>query len=46
MIYIVRHGQTEWNAEGRIAGQQDIELNAVGIEQARSIREQLKKCAI
>jgi len=42
MIYIVRHGQTDWNLEGRYAGRKDVELNAKGIEQAQSIHEELK----
>ena len=42
MIYIVRHGQTDWNLEGRYAGRKDLELNAKGIEQAQSIYNELK----
>ncbi len=42
MIYIVRHGQTDWNLEGRYAGRKDVELNAKGIEQAESIQKELK----
>ena len=42
MIYIVRHGQTDWNLEGRYAGRKDVELNSKGIEQAESICNELK----
>lgn len=34
LLHIVRHGQTNWNAEGRIQGQLDSELDDLGIEQA------------
>lgn len=43
MIYIVRHGQTDWNVEGRYAGRKDVELNATGIEQAEIIRDKLSE---
>ena len=42
MIYIVRHGQTDYNLEGRYAGRIDVELNEKGIEQANIIKEELK----
>ena len=34
LVYIVRHGQTQWNAEFRLQGQADTDLNALGREQA------------
>ncbi len=33
-LCLVRHGETEWNAERRIQGQIDIALNATGLRQA------------
>ena len=34
IFYFMRHGETDWNVEGRLQGQHDTPLNAVGLGQA------------
>jgi probable phosphoglycerate mutase len=34
VIYYIRHGETSWNAEGRLQGAQDTALNDLGRKQA------------
>lgn len=36
-ICMIRHGETAWNAEGRVQGQTDVPLSAVGEAQARAL---------
>jgi 2,3-bisphosphoglycerate-dependent phosphoglycerate mutase len=38
---MIRHGETAWNAEGRVQGQTDVPLSAVGEAQARALRAAL-----
>jgi phosphoserine phosphatase len=42
-LLLVRHGETEWNKSGRYQGRTDIDLNAVGIQQAEALRQRLGK---
>ncbi|MBQ7841492.1 MAG: histidine phosphatase family protein [Lachnospiraceae bacterium] len=41
-LYIIRHGETDWNKEKRLQGQSDTELNAYGVELARITAEALE----
>ena len=36
-LCLVRHGETAWNAEGRVQGQLDVPLSEVGHAQARAV---------
>ena len=41
MIYIIRHGKTDWNKEGRYQGRIDVELNNECVGQAEKIHDKL-----
>lgn len=46
MIYVTRHGQTDWNLEKKVMGRCDIPLNESGKEQAKIVRDFLKNTPI
>ncbi len=45
-VYLVRHGETLWNAARRIQGQSDSELTKKGEQQARQVGERVKHLGI
>ena len=42
-LFIVRHGETLWNKEGRFQGQQDTDLSEFGLAQADKIAAYLRE---
>lgn len=45
-IYVVRHGATPWNEQGRIMGHRDLDLSAHGQRQAEGARSLLASCRL
>ena len=44
-LFIVRHGETVWNRDGRIQGHTDVGLSERGIEQATRLARRLENVA-
>ena len=41
-LYVVRHGQTDWNIKGLLQGSTDVPLNETGIQQAEQLSKTLE----
>ncbi len=41
-IYLIRHGETVWNSQGKLQGQTDVPLNDSGKKQARRLKRYLE----
>lgn len=40
-LFFIRHGQTDWNIQGKIQGSYDSELNDIGIRQAKELSKKV-----
>src|SRR5262245_31231363 len=43
VVHLARHGETEWNASGRIQGHADVGLSERGRAQARALAERFRR---
>lgn len=46
LIFLLRHGQTEWNAIGRIQGQMESDLSAIGKQHAAAQGDILRQAGV
>lgn len=46
MIYLARHGQTDWNVQKKVMGRCDEPLNETGLKQAKETRDNLMNTKI
>jgi len=42
VLYLIRHGETDFNATGRVQGHTESDLSELGLEQARRVEQRLR----
>lgn len=42
-FYLLRHGQTDWNVEGRLQGRKNMPMNSNGVKQITELAEHLRE---
>jgi broad specificity phosphatase PhoE len=42
MVFLIRHGVTDWHQERRVLGHRDVALNSEGLRQSQAVAEALK----
>ena len=45
-LYVIRHGETDFNKEGRYLGRSSVSLNSTGIVQARKLAQGVEELGI
>ena len=45
-IFLIRHGETEWNKQNRLQGNKDSPLTPCGMKQAREVKKSLEQISI
>ncbi|WP_339281451.1 histidine phosphatase family protein [Paenibacillus sp. FSL H8-0282] len=43
MLYVIRHGETDVNKEGRVQGRNGLPLNNAGFQQAENLKEKINR---
>ena len=46
LFYFLRHGETLWNAEGRLCGRTDVALSDTGRQQAQLLARRVQRILI